>query len=676
MCGGPLRLGHLLASPFAGWRGDYDDALDLSQRLAHCWDIMYHVQRWCGGTPEAVDAEFFWPRIGRNTGNLRSAAFQVCSFNWEVDSYQARWQGGGFQIVVRKLFYPVQWAVRGDWTGYVTWKPWTVERSSGTRQGAFVQIADVYGRGTTLPDLWACKEVRPGSISVVSFWTRCKGGWRNFVVVGNEGVTSTAERVGDFGSESEAEHVPCQGHRVRWSTDDSDEALSSCTCKEPAKEQVSLLQEDQFGSSSEVSLCPTHAAKYLLKRYQYKCSYQGCCRLGKVTAGGVNLCWTHESEAQRKRSRSRSRGRKEDEDREGQHEESKKDGEGKEDIDGGIEKLMSELKEIEGSLKREPEKSAEVVAEEPRKRRLASRSPGVTPKSSVHRSLAKLGMLDSPDTPQARNWLEEFFEKYMDGKELGMTEGQVRRMMAKEHGVTLAEVSCTLHGLASMEQSKGQRGLTKFISLWGADFEEIEEPSFSSEDPRDSAWSVVTADPIPQRVPEPPGLSPNVASSSGNPVLIAPPAIYGRQVKDRKAGAGTATDSMTVLAQAIQSQTAEIASLVKAQHDQPAHPAGTLKGLSRLSEKMVFIMRACDQYHVAICPGEVGTALANALIASQVGASTKLRALGFRQRMSSRLAVGLAGPFWGSQEKYSLTAAGLCAVHGRGAGCFFVGAQQ
>jgi len=101
----------------------------------------------------------------------------------------------------------------------------------------------------------------------------------------------------------------------------------------------------------------------------------------------------------------------------------KKDGDGKEDIDGGIEKLMSELKEIKGSLKREPEKGAEAVAEEPRRRRLASRSPGVTPKSSVHRSLAKLGMLDSPDTPQAKNWLEEFFEKYMDGKELGMTEG-------------------------------------------------------------------------------------------------------------------------------------------------------------------------------------------------------------------------------------------------------------
>ncbi len=174
--------------------------------------------------------------------------------------------------------------------------------------------------------------------------------------------------------------------------------------------------------------------------------------------------------------------------------------------------------------------------------------------------------------------IEEFFEKYTAGKDICMTESQVRKAMAKEHGVGLAEVSRSLHGLASMEQSKGQRGLSKFLALWAADFEEVEEPSFSSEDPRDSVWSVVTADPLPQRVPEPPGLNPNVAASSANPVFIAPPGIYGRQVKDRKAGAGTPTDSMTALAQAIQSQTAEIASLVKAQNDQPTPPGRYSKG--------------------------------------------------------------------------------------------------
>lgn len=619
--------------------------------------IMYHVQRWCGGTPEAVDAEFFGPGTGvtPETSDLRRFKYAASAEKWIVikrDGNVAVFKLSSESCSIRSsgLFAGIEPdTLRGS--------PGLLKDLRGHDQVHLCRSPTCAEEGQHFQIYGLAKKFDPVRFQLSVSGQGAKEAGETLWSWATKGSRVLAARVGEFGSESETEDLPCQGHRVRWSTDDNDEILSSCVCKEPAKEQVSLLQEDQFGSSSEVSLCPTHAAKYLLRRYQFKCSYQGCCRLGKVTAGGVNLCWTHESEAQRKRSRSRSRGRKEDEDREGQPEETKKEGDGKEDVDGGIEKLMSELKEIKGSLKREPERSAEAVVEEPRKRRLASRSPGVTPKSSVHRSLAKLGMLDSPDTPQAKNWLEEFFEKYMDGKELGLTEGQGRRMMAKEHGVTLADVSRTLHGLASMEQSKGQRGLTKFISLWGADFEEVEEPSFSSEDPRESVWSVVTADPVPQRVPEPPGLSPNVAASSGNPVMIAPPAIYGRQVKDRKAGAGTTTDSMTVLAQAIQSQTAEIASLVKAQHDQPAHPAGTLKGLSRLSEEMVFIMRACDQYHVAVCPGEVGTALANALIASQVGASTKLRALGFRQRMSSRLAVGLAGPFWGSQEKYCLTAA-------------------
>ena len=133
---------------------------------------------------------------------------------------------------------------------------------------------------------------------------------------------------------------------------------------------LAFLQEDQFGSAVEACLCPTHAAKYLLKRYQYKCSYQGCNRLGKVTTGGVNLCWTHESESQRRRSRSRSREKKEVDDKDAPAEEIKKGGEARDEAEGGLDQLMSELREIKGSLKREPERRPE---EEPRRRRLSSR---------------------------------------------------------------------------------------------------------------------------------------------------------------------------------------------------------------------------------------------------------------------------------------------------------------
>ena len=55
--------------------------------------------------------------------------------------------------------------------------------------------------------------------------------------------------------------------------------------------------------------------------------------------------------------------------------------------------------------------------------------------------------------------------------------------------------------------------------------------------------------------------------------------------------------------------------------------------------------------------GEQGQALANALISAQVRPSTKLRKAGFKQKVTTRLAVGLAGPYWGSQEKHALSVA-------------------
>ena len=546
--------------------------------------VMYRVQRFCGGTPGAVDAEFFGPGLGQTpeTSDLRRFKFTASTEKWIVIKREGRvavFKLSNETCSIRSsgLFAGIEPdSLRGspgllrDLKGYD--KVHLCRSSTCTEEGQHFQI---YG---------LAKKFDPLRFQMAISGQGAKEAGETLWSWATKGSRALAEKVGDFGSESETEDTPCQGHRIRWSTDDADEFLCAGVCKETAKEQVGLLQEDQFGSAVEAFLCPTHAAKYLLKRYQYKCCYQGCNRLGKVTTGGVNLCWTHESDSQRRRSRSRSRDKKDVDDKDAAVEETKKSAEVREEGEGGLDQLMSELREIKGSLKREPERRQD---EEPRRKRLSSRSPGMTPKSSVHRSLARLGMLDSPDTPATANWLEEFFERYTAGKDMGITEGQVRRAMAKDHGVSLADVSRNLHGLASMEQSKGQRGLTKFITLWSADFEEVEEPSFCSEDPRDSTWSVVTADPVPQRVPEPPGLQPNVASSSAVPVLIAPPSIYGRQVKDRKAGGGaTSTDSMAALAQAIQSQTAEIASLVKAQNEQPAHPAGTIKGLTRLSEEM------------------------------------------------------------------------------------------
>lgn len=54
--------------------------------------------------------------------------------------------------------------------------------------------------------------------------------------------------------------------------------------------------------------------------------------------------------------------------------------------------LLEEIRDLKSSIP-----AREAAEEGVRKRRHSSRSPGNTPKSSVHRSLAKLGMLDSPD---------------------------------------------------------------------------------------------------------------------------------------------------------------------------------------------------------------------------------------------------------------------------------------
>ena len=65
------------------------------------------------------------------------------------------------------------------------------------------------------------------------------------------------------------------------------------------------------------------------------------------------------------------------------------------------------------------------------------------------------------------------------------------------------------------------------------------------------------------------------------------------------------------------------------------------------------MLRACNQYQVTVGAGEQGQAWANALLSAQVGASTKLRRARFKQKVTTRLAVGLAGAYWGTQEKHA-----------------------
>ena len=312
------------------------------------------------------------------------------------------------------------------------------------------------------------------------------------------------------------------------------------------------------------------------------------------------------------------------------------------------------MEEAENTLK-------EVRAEEDRTatRHRTTASPGHTPKSSVQHNLARLGMINSPDRKGLASILEEFMEQLVDGKTLGLEEEDIRKQMAAQYGMTLVDLTKQLFEQATEEQRKGTKGLTKFLAKW-------RKQAAARESSSSDSWCVVTPSQSPgastaprSETATPESVKEEVPRSRKPPglVTLAPPGIYD---PDRKAGTGEEQQpqsEMVGIAKAIQQQTNELASLVKAQQESTMAPGGSVKSLGRTSEELVYLLRACEQYTVQVGGGEYGAALASALLAAQAGASTKLRNAGFRQKVTTRLAVGLAGPHWGTQEKYALSAA-------------------
>ena len=266
-------------------------------------------------------------------------------------------------------------------------------------------------------------------------------------------------------------------------------------------------------------------------------------------------------------------------------------------------------------------------------------SPGRTPRSGVQRSLARLGMINSPDRREVQTTLEEFMEQLVEGKDLGLEEDDVRTQLAARYGLIVAAFTKILFEQATEEQHKETKGLTKFLAKWRKQMSAgTPERSQSSQSP----WSVVgspaegtpsgvgTERSFPQHSPGNREEAERETPSTRTFAVIPAPGIYGQ---DRKAGTGGDTsEPIAEITKAIQQQTTELASLVKAQNESS-------------SEELVFLLRACGQYTVEVGAGEHGAGLATALLSAQAGASTKLRAAGFRQKVTPRLAVGLAGPY-------------------------------
>ena len=496
-------------------------------------------------------------------------------------------------------------------------------------------------------------------------------------------VSCAVQRVRDYASESETEEQLCAGHTITWKTAEGLQTLAESRCKCVGAKFHQILVEDLPAQVETVELCPKHATQYLTKRYIHKCGNVDCNRVGTNLQTGVRLCTDHapargrevpegSSSSRRSRSRSRVRTRSGDEglprDDEGAEEAEDED---EENGEARARDLLRGAREGEGDRRQ--------------KRRVASRSPGHTPKSNLQRNLAKINMLNSPGSEMAEKPLEMFMERFAEGRVEGIKEEQIRLQMSRDLLLTDSELRRKLIEEAEIEQNKGQRGLSRFLTKWkreaamegsGHSSQPVSDWSLISEGRRHVAEenSLPAVPPVPAsfqatpvEVREEPGpprttaenLKPSPTQNLGE-LRVAPPGLYRH---DRKAGATTTTpgtpgEPMEQIAKALQNQTAELASLVKFQAEgSGSQPAGTLKGLGRQSEELVFLLRACGQYDVKIGEGEHGQALANGLLAAQVGSSTKLRAAGFRQKMTQRLAIGLAGPYWGAHEKHGLSAA-------------------
>eukprot|EP00438_Fugacium_kawagutii_P016301 Skav208504 [mRNA] locus=scaffold1658:140020:151562:+ [translate_table: standard] len=636
--------------------------------------VFFHAQKLAGGAPEASDVDFVGPGTGMvpDTSTLRS-------FKRTGDASK--------QVVVRRGNAVAVFSVGSDAQSirthglYLSVEPDSVRGDSGLAK----RITDCErvhlcrnftcaeeGEGEHFLEYGVVKRFQPERFQAAQAHDGAKNLTRRLwetVWPAGASASRVLGRLRDYASESETEEAKCQATQVTWTTDGIAEVLAKRPCTEVGKPLPQVLQEDLAEGCSELHLCSKHAHLYLTKRVPLKCGCYGCNRFGETLHDGVRWCARHlprkspstSAASRRSRSRSRVRGYKDDdEDADGYPADQEDEDGDPENGPAGVQDLLSEAKD-----------AGRDVGSRPRKR-VASRSPGHTPKSTIQRNLAKIGMLSSPGSEVEPKILESFMEMYADGRQDGLREEQVRDRLARDRVLTEKDVLVQLISDATEEQSKGQRGLTRFLSKWNKELDYIREKERA-----DSDWSVVGSRPTSTSGPTSPPLFPPWTPPKGDSatppapspgpsqatvekpkeVRILPPGVYH---EDRKAGSGPGEGAEHVeqIAKAIQSQTAELATLVRHQAEgSGSQPPGTVKGLTRQSEELVFLLRACGQYEVKIGEGEHGQALANGLLAAQAGSSNRLRQAGLRQRVTVRLAVGLAGPYWGTSERYALSAA-------------------
>ena len=210
--------------------------------------IMYHLQKLLGGTPEAVDAEYFGPGTGRipETADLRRLKSVGTQDKWVVLKR-------GHGVAVFKLGSDAQ-TIRSSGL-FASIEPDTLRGSAGLLEELQGYDKVHLCRNESCPEdgqhfklygLARKYDPEKFELAVAAQGARDAGNflWK-WAWTGGQAVRT---RLADFGSESESEQQTCNAHRVRWSTDSGDISLSVGPCTHPAKEQVSLLYEDGISS--------------------------------------------------------------------------------------------------------------------------------------------------------------------------------------------------------------------------------------------------------------------------------------------------------------------------------------------------------------------------------------------------------------------------------------------
>ena len=417
------------------------------------------------------------------------------------------------------------------------------------------------------------------------------------------------QRAKDFASESESEAIKCDAGSVWWETASGRVQLHSARCTETVGcTEATLLESDKPVGLSVCNLCPKHQAEYFKGRYQLKCSVTACNRLGQPEGGGLEFCEEHRTahpptSTSTPTLRRGHPGHVRDPGREEARltvTRAKMRRSLRQDYVVDAEQKMIVRMRFRESCWEMFEKRRNgppaAIAEDGGERQIPPH--GHTPKSTgVQKSLARMGMINSPDRRETMTMLEEFLEQLVEAKELNLDEEDVRAQLASNYGLTVTDYTKNLYEQATEEQRKGTKGLTKFLAKWRKQVA-AETPGRS----RASSWSLVSnvgdghtgnfGTPSSQAVSS----APSSATKPKEFAKIPPPGIY--KPEDRKAGTGGPADGAPLmeLAKAMQQQTSELATLVRAQTDAGSSSQGTLKGLGRTSEELVFLLRACGQY--------------------------------------------------------------------------------